>query len=131
MSTIKANTLLHSDGSQTTEPSIPALDQRMAKAWVNFNGTGTVSIRDSYNVSSITDNGTGMYTINFSTSMANNDYAVFAGGAEGGSVSGANQFGYLGRGDSIWQAGSFQVQARHNNDSAVDNAYMTCVAFGS
>ena len=33
MSTIKANTLLHSDGSTTTQPSIPALDKRMAKAW--------------------------------------------------------------------------------------------------
>ena len=76
MSTIKANTLLHSDGTQTTEPSIPALDQRMAKAWVNFNGTGTVAIRDSYNVSSITDNGTGDYTVNFTTAMANVNFAA-------------------------------------------------------
>ena len=45
MSTIKANTLLHSDGTTTTQPSIPALDKRMAKAWVNFNGTGTVLLR--------------------------------------------------------------------------------------
>ena len=76
MSTIKANTLLHSDGSTTTQPSIPALDQRMAKAWVNFNGGGTVAIRDSYNVSSITDNGTGHYTVTFSTAMANANYCA-------------------------------------------------------
>ena len=46
-----------------------------AKAWVNFNGTGTVAIRASYNVSSITDNGTGDYTVNFSTAMADANYA--------------------------------------------------------
>jgi len=76
MSTIKANTLLHSDGSTTTQPSIPALDQRMAKAWVNFNGTGTVAIRDSYNVSSITDNGTGDYSVTFTNAMSNSNYSV-------------------------------------------------------
>ena len=76
MSTIKANTLLHSDGSTTTQPSIPALDKRMAKAWVNFNGTGTVAIRDSYNVSSITDNGTGNFDVNFTTAMSNASYAA-------------------------------------------------------
>jgi hypothetical protein len=46
------------------------------KAWVNFNGTGTVAIRASYNVSSITDNGTGDYTVNFTTAMADANYAV-------------------------------------------------------
>jgi hypothetical protein len=47
-----------------------------AKAWVNFNGTGTVSIRASYNVSSITDNGTGDYTINFTNAFADANYAL-------------------------------------------------------
>jgi hypothetical protein len=47
-----------------------------AKAWVNFNGTGTVAIRASYNVSSITDNGTGDYTVNFTTALADANYAV-------------------------------------------------------
>jgi len=44
------------------------------KAWVNFNGTGTVAIRDSKNVSSITDNGTGSYTVNLSITMADTNY---------------------------------------------------------
>ena len=91
MSTIRTNTLLHSDGTTTTEPSIPALDQRMAKAWINFNGTGTVAIRDSYNVSSITDNGTGDYTANFATAMSNVNYSVVGSAAEdltAGAVSG-------------------------------------------
>ena len=45
------------------------------RAWVNFNGTGTVSIRASGNVSSITDNGTGDYTVNFTTAMADANYS--------------------------------------------------------
>lgn len=46
------------------------------KAWVNFNGTGVVAIRASFNVSSITDNGTGDYTVNFINPLAHNNYAV-------------------------------------------------------
>lgn len=53
---------------------------RVAKAWVNFNGTGTVAIRSSYNVSSITDNGTGDYDMNFSTAMADSNYCPVSGG---------------------------------------------------
>jgi hypothetical protein len=57
--------------------------KRVAKAWVNFNGTGTVAIRDDFNVSSITDNGTGDYTINFSTAMSNANYAFATHGFDG------------------------------------------------
>jgi len=76
MSTIKANTLLHSDGSTTNPPAIPALDTRMAKAWVNYDQKDTVSVRDSYNVSSVTDFSTGIHLVNFATAMANANYAV-------------------------------------------------------
>ena len=48
----------------------------VAKTWVNFNGSGTVAIRDSFNVGSITDNATGDYTVNFATNMSNDDYAI-------------------------------------------------------
>ena len=51
----------------------------MCRAWVNFNGTGTVAIRGSGNVSSITDNGTGDYTVNFTTAMSDANYALTAG----------------------------------------------------
>jgi hypothetical protein len=46
------------------------------RAWVNFNGTGTVAIRASFNVSSITDNGTGDYTVNFTNAMPDVNYAT-------------------------------------------------------
>lgn len=48
----------------------------LCKAWVNFNGTGTVAIRASYNVSSITDNGVGDYTVNFTTALADANYST-------------------------------------------------------
>jgi hypothetical protein len=47
-----------------------------ARAWVNFNGTGTVAIRSSSNVSSITDRGVGKYTINFANSLTDANYSV-------------------------------------------------------
>ena len=52
------------------------------RAWVNFNGTGTVAIRGSGNVSSITDNGTGDYTVNFTTAFADANYGFTFGGFE-------------------------------------------------
>jgi hypothetical protein len=60
--------------------------QQACKAWVNFNGTGTVAIRGGYNVSSITDNGTGDYTVNFSTAMPNANYSGVSGMTVDGSI---------------------------------------------
>ena len=72
MSEIRADTITASDG---TSP-VTLTGQTAAKAWVNFNGTGTVAIRGSGNVSSITDGGTGVYTINFSNAMPDGNYAT-------------------------------------------------------
>jgi len=52
----------------------------MCRAWVNFNGTGTVAMRDSGNVSSITDNGVGNYTVNFTTAMTDANFCSVASG---------------------------------------------------
>ena len=43
---------------------------QLAKSWINFNGSGTIAIRDSFNVSSIADEGTGQYQVNFTNNMA-------------------------------------------------------------
>jgi hypothetical protein len=56
------------------------------RAWVNFNGTGTVAIRGSGNVSSITDNNTGNYTVNFTTAMSDENYAINAFAKRGDNV---------------------------------------------
>ena len=72
------------------------------RAWVNFNGTGTVAIRDSGNVSSITDNGTGDYTINFTTAMEDDDYACLISAVNRGSNSGVGySLGYYSAADNV------------------------------
>lgn len=50
----------------------------VCRAWVNFNGTGTIAIRASFNVSSITDGGVGDYTINFTTALSDANYCAVA-----------------------------------------------------
>jgi hypothetical protein len=73
--------VLTSNGTAWTSATPTAVNSsQLAKAWVNFNGTGTVAIRGSFNVSSITDNGTGDYTVNFTTAFANVNYSVVTGG---------------------------------------------------
>lgn len=54
------------------------IDKAGAKAWVNFNGTGTVAIRDSFNVLGITDISAGKYSVVFNTAMSNANYGIFA-----------------------------------------------------
>ena len=81
--TIRADstsTLVLRNGVANTPPTIQdnAGTQigTFCRAWVNFNGTGTVAIRASFNVSSITDNGTGDYTVNFTNALPDANYAV-------------------------------------------------------
>jgi hypothetical protein len=72
MSLIKANDIQNASGGIPTVKG----QQLIPTAWVNFNGTGTVAIRDSENVSSIADNSTGDYSVNFISSLANTTYCV-------------------------------------------------------
>ena len=74
MSTLKVATIQDTSGNNSSTPE--QVFQGRAKAWVNFNGSGTVAIRDSFNVSSITDNNQGDFTVNFTTAMANANYAA-------------------------------------------------------
>lgn len=74
MSTLRANTL--SDASGSNSVPMATVASGTAKAWVNFNGTGTVAILAAFNVTSITDNGTGSYTVNFTTAMPDVNYSV-------------------------------------------------------
>ena len=79
MSTLKVNTL--TDTAATKSVPIEDVVNGVARAWVNFNGTGTVAIRASYNVTSITDNGTGDYTVNFTNAMTDANYAIAGTGS--------------------------------------------------
>lgn len=72
MSTLVAQTI--SNGTVST--SSANVIQGSAKAWVNFNGSGGATIRASYNVSSVTRNGTGSYTINFTNAFVDDNYSI-------------------------------------------------------
>ena len=72
MSEIRTDTISAANG---TDP-VTLTKQSAAKAWVNFNGTGTIALRDSVNIASVTDNAVGTYTLNFSNNMANTSYST-------------------------------------------------------
>ena len=74
MSTLKVGTVADTSGGSGSTPA--QIEAGRTKAWVAFNGTGTVAILDSYRVSSITDTQTGRYTINWQDSQANTNYSL-------------------------------------------------------
>jgi len=105
-----------------------------ALAWVNFNGTGTVAIRSSYNVSSITDNGTGDYTVNFATALSDANYSIC--GVASPSYATAN--GNLsinaqasGLAESAPTVSAFRCLTRQNNDAMYDAKYVNISVFGN
>ena len=75
MSTLNVSNI--TDGTTTVGTSYVV--NGSAKAWANWNGTGTIAARDSLNLSSLTDNGTGKYTTNFSSAFANANYSTVSG----------------------------------------------------
>jgi hypothetical protein len=85
MSTLRTNTLSNAAGSASVP--VDTVISGSAKAWVNFNGTGTVAIRAAFNVSSITDGGVGLYTVNFTTALADANYC-FVGSVARDTVTG-------------------------------------------
>jgi len=97
----------------------------LARAWVNFNGTGTVAIRASGNVSSITDNGTGDYTVNFTTAMSDANYA-WAGSSQ--STATATVRGIFTNTSTTPTVSALRVQ-NANFVSAEDPIYASVVVF--
>lgn len=87
MSTAAFTTLSASGGTVPTE----TLRRGSSKSWMNLNGTGTIAIRDSFNVSSATDGGVGNYTQNLTAAMANTNYAVNGQAEDAGGVNAAPQ----------------------------------------
>jgi hypothetical protein len=96
-----------------------------ARAWVNFNGTGTVAIRESGNVSSITDNGTGDYTVNFTTAMPDANYAAVVTGENGGSSSNVT----IGRWLLTAPTSSAYRLFSNSGTSGLDISYISFAAF--
>jgi hypothetical protein len=97
------------------------------RAWVNFNGTGTVAIRASGNVTSITDNGTGDYTVNFTNAMPDANYVVlglgYAGTSDNSTLRGIEQRGAP-------TTGSAGIMTFNGiNTSAYDGGYVNVAIF--
>ena len=100
----------------------------IAKAWVNFNGQSTVSIRDSDNLSSMTDNGVGTYTANISSSMANANYSTGGGASRSATeLLGGIQF-YNSSGTAT--TSSFDINTYSYGASNHDFPYVSAQSFG-
>jgi cold shock CspA family protein len=94
------------------------------RAWVNFNGEGTVAIRSSGNVSSITDNGTGNYTVNFTNAMPDVNYSVPFSAAGSGTVV-SDTIG----GPYLYSTSSFRINTRGGNNAQADRSIISCAVF--
>jgi len=78
-SILRVDTL--TDASSNNSTAMSTINQGTAKAWINMDGTGTISNRDSYNISGITDGGTGVYTVTISNDMSSANWSpTFTGG---------------------------------------------------
>ena len=101
----------------------------LCRAWVNFNGTGTVAIRASFNVSSITDNGTGDYTVNFTNAMSDANYGVVGIGAS----SSGNSWGFVSLATAV-QSGTdpttsaFRIKTTNSNGGSLSDPPYVCVS---
>ena len=133
--TIAFDTLTTSDSVNTgTEKSINTsyIFNGVAKVWVNLNGTGTIATRDSFNVSGITDNGTGDYTITINNDMANNNYSI-GSHTQRDASSTENLYcsSYQNNYDTAHAVGSFRISTnRPDNASDEDAEALMCLVHG-
>jgi len=121
------STLVLKNGVANTPPTVQdsAGTQvgTFCRAWVNFNGTGTVAIRASFNVSSITDNGTGQYTVNLTNAIADANYAI--------NVSFSPNFGVSGSSGASINSGVASLAEAAPSTTAFSFATLTLAASGS
>ncbi|CAN7371683.1 hypothetical protein [Aminobacter sp. LjRoot7] len=118
-----AQVLQMNSGATAPEWAAPiASHQGVAKAWVSFNGTGTVAINDSFNVSSITDNGVGNYTVNFASALANANYAAV--GMASGNLRDVNYSG------GTKTTSAIAIVVGESNVGGVDTAYVGIIVMG-
>ena len=108
------------------------LSQFTAKAWVSFNGTGTVAIRDSHNVSSITDQETALYTVNFTNAMSNANYALAGSATSSYQNTGGNgRSGIMAPNkDDTYSTTAVEVFTKDSGDEAADSNKVSVIVFG-
>ena len=121
--------VVNSDADGVEIGTVGISQTRVAKAWANIDGTGTPSLEDSYNVSSLTDTGTGRYTLNFSTALANGHYAwAGSAGNEGTTTSGRD---VTNDGTRTTSALPIRVTYFDSSNTAIDDAYVGIIVFGN
>lgn len=124
MSTLRTNNLTNGTDSVT----ITQCSKGTSKAWVVFNGVGTVAVLNSYNISSITDDAVGRYTLNFTKPMKNLNYA-YSGTGRWGTSSSAVHVGQNVKQAKLLTALPIQV-SNSTTGSAVDMADVTVIVHG-
>jgi len=124
-SILRVNTL--TDASSNNSVPMATVASGSAKAWADFDGSGDMTPRDSFNISGITDGGTGAYTININNDMGNTGYVAKAQG--GDHVGNADTYAVTSCHDLI--VGAFQIALfRPSNSAATDNSYVGITAHG-
>lgn len=124
MSTLAVGTIKSATTSPPTVQNSAGTEiGTFCRAWVNFNGTGTVAIRAGFNVSSITDNGTGDYTANFTVAMGDANYSVCGAG----SIDGAGAESYVV--PFTYASGSFRFETLNSGDTNQDSLYVNLNVF--
>ena len=120
-SVLNVDSIAAKDGTSPVELT----KQSAAKAWVNFNGTGTIAARDSLNISGLADNGTGDYTVTFSNALSNANYSsTMSCGQDSTGNSGlraANGLSSTTRTTSVIRVGTATVSSTSNRTSIDDN----------
>ena len=127
MSTLKVNTIQDTGGNNGLTPS--QISNGLTRLWVNFNGRNTVSIRRSQNVSSVADNGTGDYTVNFSVTMQSGYcVAIFVREDDSGASSRSDRVGQPNR--VTQPTTSLRIGTFAMNGSLNDNTGIGVAIFG-
>ena len=124
MSELRTDTITASDGTS----AVTLTKQSAAKAWANFNGTGTITVRKSFNNSSITDNGVGDCTLALSNSMNDANYALqtTASDVTAGAVSVFNRKMTVNTASAIPTSSQYRLASGYNyytNSGFFDNPY--------
>lgn len=122
-----ANQVLTSNGAGALPTFQDAGGASPIQAWVNFNGSGVVSIRQSDNVSSITDNGIGQYTVNFTSAMTDADYVVLAMG-EVGTENGDGGQGFMISSSTAPLTTAVRIVFKQGNEVGFRDTDIACVA---
>ncbi len=124
MSTLKVNTIQNTSGGSSSTPE--QIYNGRVKAWGNWNGVSD-SLRDSYGISSITDQGNAEYDVNFSTAFSNDDFAWSGSGARASNDSNC----LCGEKNGFRTTNKIRLRFMDNAATAREPDFCHCIAIGN